>query len=157
LSRNREEWIVDHIEFMPQHCKLPGLSSADADAAAVAATYLTHVIMHPDPATPFKQPGSEIMQVSKELAVIFDKMAPQQAPTPRVLEPTPRVMNLTVPSAPSPRVSTARPAKPTSTTAFSEIPHHSPRQHQPAIISQHSQKYHITAQGNTNSSLPSPP
>jgi hypothetical protein len=119
---------------MPQHCKLPGLLSAYA--VTIAATYLTHARMNPAPATPFKQPGSERMQAFKELAVIFDKMAPQQAPPTRVMEPTPRVMNLTAPTAPSPRVPTARPASPTSTTAFPEMPLCSPEKYQPMIILQ---------------------
>jgi hypothetical protein len=49
---------VDTVEFMPQHCKFPGLSSAEA--AVITATNLTHVLLHPSPATPFQQLGSAI-------------------------------------------------------------------------------------------------
>jgi hypothetical protein len=55
-SATGQEQIVDTIELMPQHCKVPGLSSADA--ATIAATNLTHTLLHPAPTTPFKQLGS---------------------------------------------------------------------------------------------------
>jgi hypothetical protein len=72
-------------------------------------------------------------------------MAQQQAPTPRLLEPTPRVTNLHAPTAPSLRVPNAQPAGATSTTAGPEMPSCRPRQHQPAIISQEKQAYNLLA------------
>jgi hypothetical protein len=55
-STTGQDRIVDTVKFMPQHCKVPGLSSADA--VTVAATYLTHALRNPPPAAPFKQPGT---------------------------------------------------------------------------------------------------
>jgi hypothetical protein len=66
--------ISDEVEFFPQHCKVPGISSADA--AAIAEADLTQALLQPTPTTPFKQPGSEIMQAIKKLASIFEEMAP---------------------------------------------------------------------------------
>jgi hypothetical protein len=59
------------MEFMPHHCKVPAISSANA--ATMAAADLTHALIHPVPATPFKLPGSERMQSIKELSAIFEK------------------------------------------------------------------------------------
>jgi hypothetical protein len=84
-SATEQERIVDTIEFMPQHCKVPGLSSVDT--ATIVASTLTHALFHPSPVTLFKQPGPKKMHTIKELSAIFDKMAPQHAPTLRVLDP----------------------------------------------------------------------
>jgi hypothetical protein len=72
-------------------------------------------------------------------------MAQQQAPTPRVLEPKPRVVNLYAPTSPPPRVPTVQPADPIITTSGPEIPRRSTRQHQPAIISQEERAYNLLA------------
>jgi hypothetical protein len=56
-SSTGQERIFDTVEFMSQHCKIPGISSAEA--AVIAATDLTHVLLHPAPAPPFQQIGSE--------------------------------------------------------------------------------------------------
>jgi hypothetical protein len=113
------------------------------DTATILASDLAHALLHPAPTTPFKQLGSERMQVIKELAAIFDKMAPQQEPTPRVMEPTPRVPNLNIHIAPSPRVPSKQPTSPISTVSFPGMPRRSPRQHQPAIISQEERAYQL--------------
>jgi hypothetical protein len=90
-SENGYERICDTVEFPPQHCKCPGMSSADAEA--IAAADLAHALQQPAPTTPFKQPGTDRMHAIRKLAAIFEEMAPARdnekrtAPTPRV---TPR-------------------------------------------------------------------
>jgi hypothetical protein len=63
FSVTRQDQIVDTIEFTPQHCKVPGLSSVDAESVVVAN--LAHALLHPAPATPFKQPGQKECSQSK--------------------------------------------------------------------------------------------
>jgi hypothetical protein len=129
------------VEFKPQHCKLPAISSADA--ATMAAADLTHTLLQPAPATPFKLPGSERMQAIKELAAILEKMAPHDDNATKVLEPTPRVLNQHTPATPSPRVPTKNPTSPISTTNFPDMPCRIPRKHQPEIISQEERAYQL--------------
>jgi hypothetical protein len=74
FSATVQERIVDTIEFMPEQCKVPGLSIADA--SAIAASDVAHTLLHPAPLTHLKQPGSERMQAIRELAAMFDKMSP---------------------------------------------------------------------------------
>jgi hypothetical protein len=117
-----QERIVDTIEFMPQNFKVPGISSAEA--VVIAASDLTHTLLHPAPTAPFQQPGSDRMQAIKELSAILDRMMATHEPPPRV----PTVMGTAAqhaPQAPSPRVPMSVPNI-----------RRSPRQHQPAIISQ---------------------
>jgi hypothetical protein len=69
-STTGHERISDTVEFLPQHCKAPGISSADA--AAILAANFTQALLQPTPTTPFKQPGSERMQAIKKLASISE-------------------------------------------------------------------------------------
>jgi hypothetical protein len=73
-SATGHERICDTVEFPPQHCKVPGMSSADAEA--IAAADLAHALQQLAPTTPFKQPGTDRMQAIRKLAAIFEEMAP---------------------------------------------------------------------------------
>jgi hypothetical protein len=59
-STTGHERISDTVEFFPKHCKVPGLSSADA--ATITALDLTNALANPTPTTSFKQPGTDRMQ-----------------------------------------------------------------------------------------------
>jgi hypothetical protein len=116
----------DTVEFLPQHCKLPGISSADV--AAIAAADLTHALQNSNPNTLFKQPGTERIQAIKKLASIFEEMAPQKEPPTRV-EATeqrtsipPRVEAPPTQKAPSPRV----PRRTTMHTKVTKEVHYKP-------------------------------
>jgi hypothetical protein len=103
------ERISDTVEFSAQHCKVPGISSADA--AAIAEVDLTHALMQPTPTTPLKQPGTERMQAIKNLASIFEEMAP------------PRVAAMEQRTSISPRMASPQPlqaqaTRVTSTTGY---------------------------------------
>jgi hypothetical protein len=149
-SLTGQELIVDTVEFMPQHCKVPCISIAEA--AVIAATDLTHALLHPSTATPFQQLGSKRMQATKELATIFDKMASPPGLTPRVPtvttttgQPTPqtqspRVRNDTM----TPEHNDRRHPSPRVPVLFPHV-RRSPRQHQPAIISQEERAYTLIA------------
>jgi hypothetical protein len=63
-STTGRERIIGTVEFFPQHCKFPGISSADT--ATIVAADLTHALQNPTPTTPFKQPGTEPMQAIKK-------------------------------------------------------------------------------------------
>jgi hypothetical protein len=69
-STTGHERIRDTIKFFPQHCKVPGISSADA--ATIAAADITHALQNTTPTTPFNQPGMERMQAIKKLASILE-------------------------------------------------------------------------------------
>jgi hypothetical protein len=99
-STTGHERISGMVEFFPQHCKVLGISSADADT--IAAADFTHALQNSTPTTPFKQLATERMQAIKKLAAIFEEMAPQHAPTPRV-DTTDQS------TSPPPRVETAKP------------------------------------------------
>jgi hypothetical protein len=114
---------------MPQHFKVLGISSTEA--AVIAASDLTHTLLHPTSATLFQQPGSNRMQAIKELAEKFDKMTAPHEPTPRVTTVTGNAAQH-APQVPPPRV-------------LMLVPNIrcSPRQHQPAIISQEERAYQL--------------
>jgi hypothetical protein len=133
-----QERIVNTGEFMQHHRKVPAISSVNA--APMTAADLTHALLHPAPATPFKLPGSERMQAIKELAPIFE-MAPHNDNATKVPEPTPKVLNQQTHADPSPRVPIKCPTSPISTTDFPDMSRRSPRQHQPAIVSQEERAY----------------
>jgi hypothetical protein len=99
-STTGHEHISDTVEFFAKHCKVPGLSSADA--ATIAALDLTNALANPTPTTLFKKPGTNRMQEIKKLAAIFESMAPKRTPVNKPTEPTPK---MTTP--PTPRVSTS--------------------------------------------------
>jgi hypothetical protein len=69
--------MSDTVEFFPKHCKVTGLSSADA--AIIAVLDLTNALAHPIPITPFKQPGTNRMQEIKKLAATFESIAQANA------------------------------------------------------------------------------
>jgi hypothetical protein len=69
-STTGHERLSDTVEFFPKHCKVPGISSADA--AKIAALDLTNALTNPTPITPFKQPGTDRIQEIKKLAAIFE-------------------------------------------------------------------------------------
>jgi hypothetical protein len=100
-SATRHERICDTVEFTPQHCKVPGMSSADA--AAISAADLAHALQQPAPTTPFKQLGTDRMQAIRKLAAIFEEMAPARDNDKRTA-PTPRVTPRHSPEQPAPRV-----------------------------------------------------
>jgi hypothetical protein len=133
-SATGQDRIFNTIKCMPSQCKVPGLSSDDA--ATIAESYLAHALLHPAPETPFKQPGPERMQEIKELAAIFENMAPQHAPPSRVPDPSPH-------NIPSPRVPTTRPSSLITTSYFPGMTRRSPRQHQPTTITQEELAYHL--------------
>jgi hypothetical protein len=118
-STTGHERISDTVEFSPQHCKVPVISSADA--TPIAAADLTHALRNPTPTTPFKQPGTERMRAIKKLAAIFEDMSPQQAPTPRVdtpdqsISPPPRVETVPTRKVTTPRVTTTLTTRPATT------------------------------------------
>jgi hypothetical protein len=114
-----------------------------ADAAAITAADLAHVLQQPAPTTPFKQPGTDRMQAIRKLAAIFEEMAPTRdnekrtAPTPRVTprqspeQPDPRVQT-PIPHkepAPAPRVQEDVTLNPIMETKY--LPQRSPRTHAP--------------------------
>jgi hypothetical protein len=99
-STTGHEQISDTVEFFPKHCKVPGLSSADA--ATIAALDLTNALANPTPITPFKQLGTDRMQEIKKLAAIFESMAPKRTPVNKLTEPTPKMS-----TPPTPRVLTS--------------------------------------------------
>jgi hypothetical protein len=63
-STTGHERISDTIDFFPKHCKVPGLSSADA--ATIAAFDLSNALQNPTPIIPFNQPGMDRMQEIKK-------------------------------------------------------------------------------------------
>jgi hypothetical protein len=63
-STTGHERISDTVDFFPKHCKVSGLSSADA--ATIAALDLMNALTDPTPITPFKQPGTDRMQEIKK-------------------------------------------------------------------------------------------
>jgi hypothetical protein len=65
-STTGHERISDTVDFFPQHCKVPGISSTNA--TTIAAAYLTHALQNPTPTTPFKQPVTERMQAIKKVS-----------------------------------------------------------------------------------------
>jgi hypothetical protein len=131
-STTGHERISDTVDFFPKHCKVPGLSSADA--AMRAALDLTHALRNQAPTTPFKQPGTDRMQAIKRLETIFEAMVPKRTTgyeltEPTTTQPTPPVPT---PTIPAPRVPTA-PAR------------CSPRGHQPPQVTQEERAYQLVA------------
>jgi hypothetical protein len=148
-STTRHGRISDTVEFFPQHCKVPGISSANA--ATIAAANLTHALQNPTPTTPFKQPGTERMQAIKNLAPVFKEMAPQQAPTPRVdttyqiISPPPRVDTVPTRKFTTPRVPTILTPHPARTSDAPYRPQRSPRDHNPPQVTQEEWAYQLLA------------
>jgi hypothetical protein len=105
-STTGHERISDTVEFLPKHCKVPGIFIADA--ATIAALDLTNALANPTPTTLFKQPGTDRMQEIKKLAAIFESMAPKRTPVNRHTEPTPKMSTPPTPRVPTSTVPTPR-------------------------------------------------
>jgi hypothetical protein len=137
-STTGHERISDTVEFFPKHCKVPGLSSADA--ATIAALDLTNALAKPTPITPFKQPGTGRMQKIKKLVAIFESMAPKRTPVNRLNEPTPKMSTPPTPRVPTSTVPTPRVQAHVTPDDNPGHTHnrtrHSPRGHQPPQVTQ---------------------
>jgi hypothetical protein len=146
-STTGNERISDTVEFFPRHCKVPGLSSADA--ATIAALDLTHYLNNPAPTTPFKRPGTERMHAIKKLAAIFESMAPENTTTDKRTEPTPKMTTQPTPMVPTPMIPTPRvqehitPDRPTDPTHVHG--RRSPRGHRPPQVTQEERVYQLLA------------
>jgi hypothetical protein len=139
--------IRDTVEFFPKHCKVPGLSSADA--ATIAALDLTNALANPTPTTPFKQRGTDRMQEIKKLAAIFESMAPKRTPVNKHTEPTPKMTTPPTPRVPKSTVPT--PMVQPRVTPSDNLGHtHAPtrcshRGHQPPHVTQEERAYQLLA------------
>jgi hypothetical protein len=148
-STTRHEHIIDTLEFFPQHCKVPGISSADA--VTIAAADLTHALQNPTPTTPFKQPGTERMKAIKKLAAIFEEMAPQHVTTPRVdttyqsIIPSPRVETVPTQKVTTPRVPATLTPHPATTNNAPCRQRQSPRDQSPPQVTQEEWAYQLLA------------
>jgi hypothetical protein len=128
------EIISDTVEFPHHHCKIPGISSADA--AAISAADLTQALLQLTSTTPFKQPGSERMQAITNLASIFEEMAPPRvAATENRTSIPPRVASPQPPQAQATRVTNTT-NHPKVTKAALYKPRRSPRAHMPPQVAQ---------------------
>jgi hypothetical protein len=141
------ERISDTVEFFPQHCKVPGLSSADA--ATIAALDLVHALNNPAPTKPFKQPGTEIIQAIKKLAAILESMAPEKTTTGECTEPAPKMTTQPTPRVPTPMVPTPRVQEHITPDRPTDPPHvharRSPRGHRPPQVTQEERAYQLLA------------
>jgi hypothetical protein len=139
--------ISDTVEFFPKHCKVPGLSSADA--ATIAELDLTNALANPTPTIPFKQPGTDRMQEIKKLAAIFESMAPKRTPVNKHTEPTPKMITPPTPRMPTSTVPTPRVqprVTPSDNLGHTHVPtRRSPRGHQPPHVTQEERAYQILA------------
>jgi hypothetical protein len=70
ITKTRGERIVKTVDFFPDKFKLPFPSSQDL--ATKAASKLTHVLLHPQPAGPFCKVGGEQTLALIRLADIFE-------------------------------------------------------------------------------------
>jgi hypothetical protein len=160
-STTGHDRISNTVEFPPQHCKIPGISSADA--ATIASLDLAHALQHPTPTTLFKKPGRDRMQAIKKLAAIFEEMArakatqdtrtdpaPRVPPRPAPEQPTPRVPPRPAPEHPPPRVPLPRVQQETTrhpimTNDGKFVPRRSPRAHAPPQVTQEERAYQLLA------------
>jgi hypothetical protein len=146
-STNGHELISDTVEFFPKHCKVPGLSSADA--ATIAALDLTNALANPTPTTPSKQPGTDRMQEIKKLAAIFESMVPKRTPVNKHTEPAPKMTTPPTPRVPTSTVPTPRVqprATPSDNLGHTHVPtRRSPRGHQPPNVTQEERAYQLLA------------
>jgi hypothetical protein len=146
-STTGHERIRDTVEFFPKNCKVPWLSSADA--ATIAALYLTNALANPTPTTPFKQPGTNRMQEIKKLAAIFESMAPTRTPVNKHTEPTPKMTTPPTPRVPTSTVPTPRVhprVTPNDNLGHTRVlTRRSPRGHQPPHVTQEERAYQLLA------------
>jgi hypothetical protein len=148
-STTGHERISDTVEFFPQHGKVPGISSADA--TTIAAANITHALQNPTPTPPFQQPGTERMQAIQNLAAIFEEMAPQHAPTTRVvtthqsISPPPRVETVPMRKVATPRVPSTLTPHSAMTNDDHYRPRRIPRDHSPSQATQEERAYQILA------------
>jgi hypothetical protein len=146
-STTGHERISDTVDFSPKHCKVQGLSSADA--ATIAALDLINALTNPSPNTPFKQPGTDRMQEIKKLAAIFESMAPKRTPVNKLTEPTPKMSTQPTPRVP---ISTVRTPRVQARVTPDNNPYHthvparcSPRCHQQPPVTQEERAYQLIA------------
>jgi hypothetical protein len=148
-SITRNGRISDTVEFLLQHCKVPGISSADA--ATIAAADFTHALQNPTPTTPFKQLGTERMQALQKLAAIFEEMVTQQARTPRVdtadqsSSPPLRVETLPTRKVTTTRVPTTLTRHPATTNDAPYRARRSPQDHNPPQVTKEERSYPLLA------------
>jgi hypothetical protein len=146
-STTGHERISDTVEFFPKHCKVPGLSSADA--ATIATLDLKNALANPTPITPLKQPVTNRMQEIKKLAAIFESMAPKRTPVNKLIEPTPKMSTPPTPGVPTPTVPTPRVQARVTPDNNPDHTHvctrRSPRGHQPPKVEQEERAYQLLA------------
>jgi hypothetical protein len=126
-STTGHERISDIEDFFPQHCKKPGISSADA--ATIASLDLAHSLQHPTQTTPFKKPGTDRMQAIKDSADIFEEMAPAKETQDTRTEPTPRVPPRPAPEQPTPKVPPRPAPEHLTPRVFLPMVHHETTRH----------------------------
>jgi hypothetical protein len=134
ITKKRGDRIVETAELFPEKFTLPFPSAQDL--ATQAASYLTHALLHPQPAGPFCKVGDEQAIALKRLAEIFEGAKQQRSkvvnpPTDRVRNPAPpRVQNSVSP----PRVAntTAKQLSPQPHAASNSKPNYHRRQKTPA-------------------------
>ena len=103
----RAECVAKTVQFFPNNCPVPKLSSADN--AAGAARELTEALLNPTPAAPFATFGDKTMTAIRHLATIFaESSSSVSTPVPSTVSPpsAPRVFYPSPRVPPTPRVPT---------------------------------------------------
>ena len=78
VPTTRAECVAKTVQFFPNKCPVPKLSSANN--AAQAAQELTEALLNPTPAAPFATFGDKTMTAIRHLATIFAETSPSVSP-----------------------------------------------------------------------------
>ena len=104
IPKTRAERTAKTVKFFPHQC--PVLKTSSRDAAVQASHELTHVLLHPAPATPFAKIGDNQMDAIQHLATIFDRAVPTPLSTP-ASSPRVPIVSLTASIPPPPTMAPA--------------------------------------------------
>ena len=80
IPKTAKERVSETTEFSPETLTLPRMSSKDAASHATAD--LTHTLLNPTPNSPLKTLGDKKKSPLKQLAEIFNMVAPPQVTPP---------------------------------------------------------------------------